>query len=276
MKTIRFDLISDIHLDFWVENSSNHLKQDKKLDRFITDILPSELSNTLVIAGDLGHYNIQNHKFLVKLKKLYKYIVLVPGNHDYYLITKSLKNKYKNNSIKRSIEMKLMAEELTGVYFLDGVQIELDNVIYGGCGMWYDFEYGLQVLNMDWNQIYDNWKSTSNDSLLIEGKPRLVKDMFQEEKSKLLKVLTSTDVIVTHVSPDWSAIANNYKGDLSNSYYYFDGKEFFNDINGRIWCSGHIHRRMDYMNYGCRFINAALGYPDENMNLPKKIMTVFR
>ncbi|RUS41955.1 metallophosphoesterase [Cohnella sp. AR92] len=274
VKTIRFDLISDIHLDFWVENTSNHLKQDKKLNAFIIDILPEDPSNTLVIAGDLGHYNIQNIKLLEKLRKHYKNIVLVPGNHDYYLISKSLKNKYKYNSLNRLNEMKLMTNQITSVYFLDGDRVELDDIIFGGCGMWYDFEYGLQVLNNDKDQIYNNWKLKSNDSVLIEGFPRLATDMFLEEKSKLQKAIINADVIVTHVSPDWSSIAHNNKDDITNSYYYFNGQEFFNNINGRMWCSGHIHKRFDYLNYGCRFINASLGYPDENGNTPKKIITV--
>lgn len=265
-----------MHLDFWVENSSNHLKQDTKLESFIMNILPEVPSNTLVIAGDLGHYNSQNYKLLEKLKKHYKYIVIVPGNHDYYLISKSIKAKYKYNSLNRLHEMKLMTAQLTGVFFLDGDHVELDGIIFGGCGMWYDFEYGLQVLNADWDHIFKNWKSKSNDSVLIEGSPRLVKDMFQQEKSKLQKALIKADVIVTHVSPDWSAIAADNENEIWNSYYYFDGQEFFKNINERIWCSGHVHKRFDYKKYGCRFLNASLGYPDENKKSPKKIMSVIQ
>ncbi len=140
--------------------------------------------------------------------------------------------------------------------------------------MWYDFQYGIQKLNSDKDSIYECWKSFSNDSRLIEGLPRLVEVMFQEEKEKLNKVLESSNVIVTHISPDWSTVPLNKKDNLSNSFYYFDGSDYYSKLKGKIWCFGHVHRRMDYIKDGCRFINASLGYPDENKDVPKKILTV--
>lgn len=271
---IQFDLISDIHLDFWVENSSNHQKHDRKLEDFIKCILPERTNNTLVVAGDLGHYNKQNLKLLEKLKRHYKHILLVPGNHDYYLVSKSIKNKYKRNSINRYFEMKSMAEQLEGVFFLDGNQVVLDGIVFGGCGMWYDFEYGLKKLNSDWDRIYNNWKLISNDAVLIEGLPRRTEAMFKEEKAKLQNILDKSDVVITHIAPDWSSVPADKEMELFNSFYYFDGSEYFQILNGRIWCFGHLHRRMDYQNKGCRFINGSLGYPDESSNVPKRILNV--
>ncbi len=60
---IYFDLISDIHLDFWVDYSSNHIKLNKNQDNFVRLILPEAPSSTLVIAGDIGHYNKQEYIF---------------------------------------------------------------------------------------------------------------------------------------------------------------------------------------------------------------------
>lgn len=271
---IHFDLISDIHLDFWVENSSNHSKQDSRLEDFLRNILPEVTSNILVIAGDLGHYNKQNFRLLEKLKKHYKYILLVPGNHDYYLVTNSIKNKYKRNSMNRYFEMKTMAEQLDGVFFLDGNKIKLDEIVFGGCGMWYDFEYGLKKLNSDWDSIFDNWKSISNDAKLIEGLPRRIEAMFKEERLKLQRILVDADVVITHIAPDWSRVPVDIEMELFNSFYYFDGTEYFQTLNGRIWCYGHLHKRMDYINSGCRFINASLGYPDESNNVPQRILNV--
>ncbi|WP_366289896.1 hypothetical protein [Paenibacillus sp. AN1007] len=208
MKTIiQFDLISDIHLDFWVEYSSNLRKHNQKVDKFIDLILPNEPSEVLVIAGDLGHYNKQNLIFLEKLK-------------------------------------------------------------------WYDFQYGINQLDLDMDKIYDHWKSISNDSVLIEGLPRLVETMYAEELTKLKNVLHRSDVIVTHISPDWSKVPLSDINDISNSFYYFNGRELLSKLNKKVWCSGHVHRREDYIIEGCRLVNASLGYPDENGNIPKKIMKV--
>lgn len=146
---VKFDLISDIHLDFWVEHSGNLAKMNRQLDAFIQLLLPASPSSTLVIAGDLGHFNKQNAMMLTRLKELYKHIVIAAGNHDYYLVSKSIKNKYKRNSLHRWAEMKQLLDPLPGVHILDGNSIEMDGIRFGGCGMWYDFQYGLQVLKAD-------------------------------------------------------------------------------------------------------------------------------
>lgn len=271
---IQFDLISDIHLDFWVEYSNNHIKHNQTVDKFVGVILPREPSEVLVIAGDLGHYNKQNFIFLERLKEHYRHILLVAGNHDYYLVTKSIKNKYRYNSMRRLEEMKIIGQQIPGVLFLDGDTIEIDGINFGGTGMWYDFQYGIDQLNLDMDKIYDSWKSISNDSVLIEGLPRLVESMYREELTKLKNVLYRSDVVVTHISPDWSKIPLSHINDISNSFYYFNGKELLSNLNKKVWCFGHVHRREDYINEGCRLINASLGYPDENNNIPKKIMKV--
>ncbi|MBD0380984.1 metallophosphoesterase family protein [Paenibacillus sedimenti] len=271
---INFDLISDIHLDFWIKYSGNYSKLEEQMDEFIQSILPDSPSNILVIAGDLGHFNQQNFIFINKMMEIYKNILIVAGNHDYYLESKSIKNKYRKNSLNRWNEMRQFIQRFSNVMILDGTLVEIDNINFGGCGMWYDFQYGYQVLKASELEVFNHWKSVSNDSVLIEGKPRLVELMFQEEKQKLNQVLYQSDVIVTHFSPDWAHVPIDRAHDLATSFYYFDGREFFNQIKNKIWCFGHVHKRMDYMHYDCRFVNASLGYPGENKGLPSKIINV--
>jgi hypothetical protein len=92
--------------------------------------------------------------------------------------------------------------------------------------------------------------------------------MFYEEKRKLARILPYSDVIITHFSPDWSRSPQAGKLSKATSFYYFDGAPFYPSISDKIWCFGHMHRRADYMNHGCRFINASLGYPKENDGHP--------
>ena len=176
--------------------------------------------------------------------------------------------------MRRLEEMKKMVEQLPGVIFLDGETIEIEQITFGGTGMWYDFQYGINQLDLDMDKIYDHWKSISNDSVLIEGLPRLVETMYAEELTKLKNVLHRSDVIVTHISPDWSKNPLSHINDISNSFYYFNGRELLSKLNKKVWCSGHVHRREDYIIEGCRLVNASLGYPDENGNIPKKIIKV--
>jgi predicted phosphodiesterase len=234
-----FDLISDIHLDFWVTPSWNIFKEKKSLEEFIQKLLPPQSSAVLVIAGDIGHYNKQNYKLLKALKEHYTYILLVAGNHDYYMLSPSIRYKYAFNSINRLDEMKKLIKYLS-----------------------------------NYPEIYEHWKSVSNDAKLMRGKPRDTKEMFYEEKRKLARILPYSDVIITHFSPDWSRSPQVGKLSKSTSFYYFDGAPFFPLISKKIWCFGHMHRRIDYEHHGCRFINASLGYPQENEGQPARALQI--
>jgi predicted MPP superfamily phosphohydrolase len=269
-----FDLISDIHLDFWVKPSWNFMKMRKEMATLIHLILPEKISDVLVIAGDLGHINKQNILLLKKLQEFYKHIIIVPGNHDYYLQTKSIQYKYGYNSTKRWYEMKRHARKLPSVHALEGDMVEINGVTYGGCGMWCDYQYGIQILNVHYNKIVEYWKGRSNDAVFLKGLPRLAKDMYYEEKKKLNKIIHNSDVIITHYSPDWSHAPQERRLDLTLSFYYFDGTPFFPMIQNKIWCFGHLHRRMDYLKHNCRFVNASLGYPRENEHGPKRAVTI--
>src|SRR5207249_4048047 len=120
-------------------------------------------------------------------------------------------------------------------------------VRYGGCGMWYDFQYGIQILNSTYAKIFDYWLSVANDAAFTRGLPRQTRDMFYEEKRKLARILPESDVIISHFSPDWSHAPEERKLDISTSFYYFDGLPYFHSIAKKIWCFGHIHIRMDYV-----------------------------
>ncbi|MBP1991417.1 metallophosphoesterase [Paenibacillus eucommiae] len=269
-----FDLISDIHLDFWITTGWHIFNKKQSLQAFAASLLPERPSAVLIIAGDLGHRNKQNYKLLKELKNYYSYILLVAGNHDYYMESSSTRYSYAYDSVNRFTEMKKYAQSLSNVYMLDGDIITIDGISYGGCGMWYDFQYGIQILNSNYAKIYKHWLAVSNDAVCTRGITRATTDMFYAEKSKLLRILPHSDVIITHFSPDWSHAPLSRKLDLTTSFYYFDGAPYFPFIKNKIWCFGHLHNRMDYSLHGCRFFNAALGYPQENKGIPKKAIQI--
>ncbi|MCE0453764.1 metallophosphoesterase [Brevibacillus sp. AF8] len=254
-----FDLISDVHLDFWVKVENPPHKMIPQIKNFIKAILPETNHNVLVIAGDLGHYNWQNKILIEELKQIYEHILIVAGNHDYYLVSANQEKQYRGKSLNRVIEMKETCSSLTNVHFLDGDIVEIDGINYGGVGMWYDFSYGIKELGYSKEALYSKWWEIMNDSRLIKGlldKPFTFAD---EEKKKLDGIIESSDVIITHVGGDWSKADH----DLVNSFYYFDGSPYFSKLKGKVWCFGHTHQRSDYEANGCRFVDAALGYPGE-------------
>lgn len=269
---MKIDVISDIHLDFWVKLEHNPIKFEKNIRNFVLNILPETPSSILIIAGDMGHNNKQNFIFITILKEYYEHILIVPGNHDYYLESSNQKKKYKNNSMNRWNEMKTMYQELDRVHVLEGDTIEIEGILFGGTGMWYDFSYGIQHLNKSYTALENILRSDMNDYKLTGGLPRFPYDMFQQEKDRLEQIVHA-DVLITHVGPDWSRMPEKYRLDPCSSFYFFDGKPYFHLLENKTWIFGHTHVKYDYMAHGCWFVNASLGYPKEN-NGQKQIITI--
>ncbi|WP_171715754.1 hypothetical protein [Paenibacillus phytohabitans] len=66
---IQFDLISDIHLDFWLKHKGPTAADNRReIKLFAESLLPRQISQVLVIARDLGHRNKQNYELLCALK----------------------------------------------------------------------------------------------------------------------------------------------------------------------------------------------------------------
>lgn len=261
MANKKFDLISDLHLDFHVRINSNVLKMGSKIDAFVDSIIPDHPSEILVIAGDLGHYNHQNIMMLLSLKRFYTFIVIVCGNHDLYLVSNKQRKKYNKLSLNRWVEMKELASQIEGVVVLEGDTVSINGVTFGGTGMWYDYSYGIKEMNQTYKAMHELWLSEMNDNHLIYGVPK-----FEDELTKLERVLDQShvDVIVTHVGPDWSKLQSNYQAGLTTSFYFFDGSKLLSRSSGRVWCFGHTHDHYAYEKDGCFLINNAIGYPNDN------------
>lgn len=263
-----FDLISDLHLDKWISPRDYPVSVLNELTRdHIRSLLPASPSKVLVIAGDLGHFNGQNRVALETLKEVYEYILLVRGNHDLYLV-REVRDDF-STSLDRWKHMKESVSHLENVYFLEGDTVLIDNVTFGGIGMWYDMQYGVQVGNHPKEFVEFYWRLRLNDNRYIKGLPS-----FEEEYAKLEDILFDLDVVITHVGPDWTHVRYEYYSDKDlNSFYFFDGQTLVERARGKIWCYGHIHEPNGYTYKGCRLINNAMGYPRNALNT--KIKTVF-
>ncbi|GIO38844.1 hypothetical protein J41TS12_37050 [Paenibacillus antibioticophila] len=262
-----FDLISDLHADFWLDRYPT-------VDHFVDELLPEEPSKVLVIAGDLGHLNSQNERLIKSFKRIYDQILVTFGNHDLYLDDYSERCYFDNNSGNRINAMKTLFRGIEGVTVLDGSCVLIDGVTFGGTGMWHDFSYGA-TLGFSESYLYDVWQVCMNDSnLIFPTKSRQdLKGFFEEELTKLEAIFEQSQVIVTHVGPDAASMPQMYKSSPVSTFFYFDGSNLLSRAHNKIWCYGHTHSHADYHHSnGCRLINNAFGYPRER--LQAKIRTI--
>lgn len=279
-KGLRVDYISDIHADFWIDElNPQNKKFAKQLEHFIQILNPSK-GKILLIGGDQGHYFQQDSAVLLELKKYYKNILIVPGNHDMYLLSNAQEKKYQWDSTNRLLEMKQFCREHDGLHFMDGDVIVIDGFRFGGIGMWHDNSYG-KTLGYSEDEISQEYYKTMNDSNYIfkDGKKnynishgygnvdkiRHFDPMirFQEMKEKLSKI-EPCHVMLTHYGPIVPEELPEEYDDISTSFYYFDGKSEAEQIAPLYWIFGHTHLKYNFKYKKTNFITNPLGYPTEN------------
>ncbi len=285
---MKIDITSDLHFDMWVKITHPEYQQEKQFNILFEKIIPENHSEILCIAGDLGHYNQQNEFALTILKKWYKHILFVHGNHDLYLVSETQSRMYHHNSFERLNEMKELANKIEGVHFLEGNIVEIEGKKFCGTGLWYDFQYGVKNYGLTIQDLSKYWQQYMTDSRLIEvisldseTESGMIDNIsyFKSELEKLKKVYQQSDVILTHVGPDWSMIKEHHKN-AGTSFFYFDGEELLQNCYGKTWLYGHTHDPVSYDKYGCKLICNPLGYPHENIvgnnmdNLNYKFKTV--
>ena len=118
---MNIQVVSDLHIEY--------LKDMVKVEDFITP-----KSSILVLAGDIGSlYRFdQLFKFLKDLSKLFKYILYVPGNHEFYMMSniKPLPFRILLNRLYQ------MENDINNLYILNKSSVIIDNICFIGSTLW--------------------------------------------------------------------------------------------------------------------------------------------
>jgi predicted phosphodiesterase len=269
---MKFDLTSDTHVDFWIGIHLSPKKQEKNMHLLIKSLLPENKSDILVIAGDIGHYNTQNAMFFKVLREYYNAVLWVHGNHDLYMVSNSVKKAFNFNSFERLQNMIDLSSKIDGVHYLNGDVFEFDGTKFGGCGMWYNYDYAKEVWNMTDEGSEALWNRVLNDSNLIRtvhpitGMVSQINNLeyYAEQRQILDSVYPMCDVIVSHITPTWEKLYEKWKVP-STTFYAFDGRDALKNLNDQnIWVHGHTHDNYFYQaEGGCTIVCNPLGYPME-------------
>ena len=267
---MKIHITSDTHLDFWIDVTNPQAKQIKMMNQLINYAMPEEKCDILLIAGDIGHYNWQNEMFFKELKKYYKHILWVFGNHDLYMVSKNVLKDFNANSWNRLDDMIERSNNIEGVHYLSGNILEIDGYKFGGHGMWYDGTYSLRHFQMNHIEQMKYWQDFMNDSNLINvpDTPNGLIDWYTLSKEAIEDVrdiVKECDVFMSHVGPDCSRVLSKWHN-AGTGFYYFDGEELLCEMNeNQAWIYGHTHDPAFFKNvYGCNMICNPLGYPYGN------------
>jgi len=267
MQLKSFDYISDIHIDIWL-NHKHRIEEEKynDLSDFVQNILVPKTNELLIIAGDISNRLEDTFKLLIILKTYYNNIIIVPGNHEMYIINAKDRYKYRLDSKRKLESLNLFCNE-NNLIFLNGDYIELYGLRIVGGMMYSNQTYS----NESYQDLKNNWYNNSNDSNHIyytnsHGRFTYEEQQihFKEEREKLYKY-KDIDICITHFPPITSSnMPDKFKDHISNNFYYFKDDLLTERLNPSVWIYGHIHNKhLDIIN-GTKYISNPLGYPKEN------------
>lgn len=266
---MKFGIMGDTHFDFYFSAFSNSISE-KLFHLKIGHYLENAGIDVLLIPGDIGHYNNQNLQGLRLLRQHVKRVVVTFGNHDYYLVSKSIASKYQykesnrvGGSRARVEEMKTMINAENGIDFVDGNIVEIGGIRIGGATGWYDGSLIIDKTNHE--GINWDWRFMSNDANLIYptgDNGAKFDDLFHEHKHRLDAVYQQCDIMMSHMSPlsEWRQFVEMYGYTFDpnqvardphpaskdyRAFYCFDGSEYLERGSMKHWVFGHTHRNFN-------------------------------
>lgn len=219
---MKLRIISDIHVNFY----ENELPVIEKLNRYFKNI--DYDNEILIIAGDVGIANEDKYIEVLKfIRSKFKYIILVPGNHEFYTHT----NQHKIND-----DLANLCEKL-GIEYLNKDTVELFGYTFVGCTLWSDLNqkywYSMNPLIYTCFKSYESFVSTHKNHVEWLDKT-------------LSKLNTDKVIVITHYLPSKKLIA----GEFSQPQYAISNTAYFTDLEWMIqkyrnklvyWFCGHSH-----------------------------------
>jgi predicted phosphodiesterase len=231
--------------------------------------LATTSQDTLIIAGDLATSVTLNlvTVHLCRLSQLYKHIVIVLGNHDYY----GHGDGY-DAAVKRWQQLTLPTNVFVAT---NDTVLDIGNTVFVLSTLW-----SAQLASAD------TLLKTLHDYKGIGGgwSPALAQEKHDEHVRFIDDSLTDLAdtkknvVVVTHHLPSFQCIDDKYKHNLGNagfaSHLDYLMKKHAETIS--LWCHGHTHMPCDMNINGVRVVCWPRAYPHEQSEALRPIRVLQR
>jgi predicted phosphohydrolase len=219
-------------------------------------------SDILILAGDIGSlYKIdQLTTFLKKICKLFKIVLYIPGNHEYYVIKnhKILSIKELNNRLYN------IQNNIDNIHILNKSSVRINDLCIVGCTLWSNPQHQIPpfiVKISGMNTIL--YKNNYEDHL------KYINNMIEYCKNKNFKL-----VIASHYPPTKKVLSNNKRNKFLSLYVNnLDHLLEKNKIN--TWICGHVHQNFDFISEkGCRIVGNQKGKRKDKIKDYKKDLCI--
>lgn len=223
---MKIQLISDIHLEYYDEYPG--------LTNFVN---PS--ATVLVLAGDICYYKHPYFlRFFREASLSFKYVVYVPGNHEYY--TKSLIDLEFKTFDAIDNEIRDMLKPFSNVKMLQKQTFVLNNVKFLGTTLWYDTPpTDNRLKNVMYTQ-HENFVLYKNT---LMPDPKQIYDINRSQYSWLSNELKFCKnyftIVITHYLPSPKCVATFFEKSPDNYLFYSNCDDLLKKSD--IWMYGHTH-----------------------------------
>lgn len=238
---VKIQLISDVHLEF---------KQNIPI---------SPVGDILMLAGDIATVESMDSYdlFIGGCSKMYKYVVVIMGNHEYWSA------KGMEHAIKRYSSV---CNKYSNVHFLDKSFVDLEGFRILGCTLWTNIpsEHAYVIENVvnDYNRI-----KIKKGGRKYKIKCADVQEWHFEEKRWLKSQIEQSNlpvIVVTHHSPLFE------RSPKSLDYAYHSDLSGLMCDKVKLWCHGHTHQYRNIKEGDTIILSNPVGYPKEETGYLKE------
>jgi predicted phosphohydrolase len=236
---MKITLLSDLHTEFWSEFPGRQTQLAPQID-------------ILVLAGDIAVGPTKLLKALEHFSTLYKHVIYVPGNHEYY-----------NYHIHDIDELKTLVP--SNVYFLNPGHVNIDNVLFIGATLWTNFRGDQFAIQAARNMI-------SDFRLIRKFSPISAIRLYEQHIDYIRAIYAARSpnqkvVVVTHFLPAVECIHPRFQGpNLLNNYFSNDLGNEIADMTNTTWLFGHTHDSINIQLGDTRLIANPYGYQGHEVN----------
>jgi len=222
---VKLLIASDLHFEFCPDGG-----------RRLIDRLTRTKADVLVMAGDLATLHLRDA--LNDLCKEFEHVVYTPGNHEYY------------GSGWEGVKtcLRLASDANANLHVLMNGAVTIKAVRFVGTTLWFSYPAPSQVDYM------------LTDFQVITGIRTWLNSVNRQAVEFLAKNVRNKSVVVTHHAPSRRSIAERFKGDVMNRFFYCPLDGVVETKKPRLWVHGHTHSSFDYEMAATRVLCNPYGY----------------
>lgn len=240
MSRLQIRLMSDLHLAPVISDSAPSQSISSTAQQILETLSSSSIAgkddSVLILAGDIGDsYSDPYRRLLLSASKAYKYVILIPGNHEYYT-----DGKHDMNVVKQHLG-RLCRE--TGTILLDNADIVIKGFRFVGSTCWPLIpQEQYKVLK---RESYGLVTRITKDSHRMDYSDfRRLHDIDVQYLQKTVRDSPEPCIVVTHYPPSGLMIDDRYEHSPQISIHFNEGLiDLVAKTQGAtpLWCSGHSH-----------------------------------